>query len=79
MDALERIKRHVDEMGVGCVVVGDHVAIYQARITRAADGALQRSETVQRVRTMQEACGVLGCDCSGGCDSENGAQSPMID
>jgi len=51
-------------MGVGCVVVGDHVAIYQARITRAADGALQRSETVQRVRTMQEACGVLGCDCS---------------
>ncbi len=64
MDALERIKRHVDERGVGCVVMVDHVAIYQTRITRDADGALQRSETVRRVRTMQEACSVLGCDCS---------------
>jgi hypothetical protein len=64
MEVLERIKRHFDEMGVGCVVMSDHVAIYQTRITRGADGALQRSEVVQRIRTMQEACGVLGCDCS---------------
>ncbi len=78
MELLERIKRHVDEMGVGCVVVGDHVAIYQTRITRRADGALQHSETVQRVRSMQEACSVLGCDCRG-CDREDEAESPMID
>jgi hypothetical protein len=56
MTELERIKRHVDEHGFGCVVFDDHVAIAIAWRSEGVDGRERRMET-----TCRAACAILGC------------------
>ena len=63
MSELERIKRHVDGHGVGCVIVKDHVVISIAWASMALDGHERRMETTKRATTLLEACEILGCRC----------------
>ncbi len=63
MEQLEMIKRHVDDHGVGCVVMSDHVAITTVWVSRAVDGEERHKEIIRRVTSLHEACGVLGCHC----------------
>ena len=63
MNPLFQIKSHVDAHGVGCVIVNDHVAIGVLWKTQTLGGEVRFLETTERVRSLDEACGVIGCDC----------------
>lgn len=63
MDPLSRIKSHVDSHGVGCAIVGDHVAIGVIWTSKTIEGEERILETIERVRSFDEACCVIGCDC----------------
>ncbi|MEE2690949.1 MAG: hypothetical protein VX640_05330 [Pseudomonadota bacterium] len=63
MDPLLRIKSHVDAHGVGCVIVNDHVAIGVLWKSRTIGGEERLLERIERVRSLDEACCVIGCDC----------------
>ena len=63
MSELERIKKHIDGHGVGCVVFKDHVAISVAWKSEGVDGAVRRMETTRRAASLKEACSIVGCRC----------------
>lgn len=66
MNELLQIKAHVDAHGVGCAIVDDHVVIDVLWVSRTIRGEERRREMTERVRTFEEACGVLGCKCGDG-------------
>ncbi len=63
MEKLDVIKRHVGDHGIGCVIMGDRVAISTLWTSKALDGEERLAEVAHRVTSFQEACGVIGCHC----------------
>ncbi len=63
MDQLMEIKRHIDGHGLGCAVIGDHVAIGVVWTSKTIAGEERRRETIERVQSFEAACGVIGCQC----------------
>lgn len=63
MTDLQTIKHHVDEHGLGSAIVGDHVAIGVVWTTRTLDGRERKREIIERARSLEEACGIIGCRC----------------
>lgn len=66
MDRLREIKRHIDAHGVGCAIVGDHVAIDVVWTSRTIVGEERRREITERVQSLEEAARVIGCRCGAG-------------
>lgn len=66
MNELQEIKRHVDGHGLGCAIVGDHVAIDVVWTSKTIGGEIRRREMTERVHSFEEACGVIGCGCGAG-------------
>jgi hypothetical protein len=64
MSELQTVKSHLDAHGVGCAVVGDHVAIGVIWTTRTISGEERRIERTERVSTLDDACRVIGCSCA---------------
>ena len=54
------IKSHLDAHGVGCAVIGDHIAIGLMR-DKLSPG--RPCERIMRVKSLGEACGAIGCGC----------------
>ncbi|GJL92970.1 MAG: hypothetical protein DHS20C04_26290 [Hyphococcus sp.] len=59
-DPLLKIKSHLDSHGVGCAIIGDHIAIglWQAKPSPGCP-----REKITRVRSLVDACDAIGCDC----------------
>ncbi len=66
MDELLKIKRHVDAHGLGCAIIGDHVAIGVVWTSKTIGGEERKREVTERVHSFDEACGVIGCGCRAG-------------
>lgn len=64
MNELLAIKQHVDAHGVGCAIIGDHVAIDVVWTSRTIQGEVRRRETTERVQSFEEAARVIGCRCA---------------
>lgn len=65
MTELQSVKDHLDSHGVGCAVVGDHVAIGVIWTMKTVAGEERRMERTERVSTLLDACRVIGCGCMG--------------
>lgn len=64
MQNLSLIKSHVDQHGIGCVVVNDHVAISVMWKSFTLSGEERFRETTERARSFEESCSVIGCRCA---------------
>jgi len=65
MNELQNVKAHLDAHGIGCAVVGDHVAIGVIWTMKTVAGEVRRMERTERVSTLADACRVIGCLCLG--------------
>lgn len=65
MNELTRIKRHLDRHDIAGVIVEDYVAINMVWTSRTVSGVTRQREYIERVRTLDEARQVIGCDCAG--------------
>lgn len=54
------IKSHLDARGVGCAIIGDHIAIGLMRDTFSPG---RPCEKIMRVKSLGEAYGAIGCGC----------------
>ncbi|WP_375203403.1 hypothetical protein [Hyphococcus sp.] len=63
MSLLAEIKDHIDSHGFASAIVKDHVAIGFSNKTSGADSPGATGQKIVRVRSLDEACCVIGCCC----------------
>ena len=60
---LAEIKDHIDSHGFASAIINDHVAIGLSNKISGADSPGAPGQEIVRVRSLGEACCVIGCCC----------------
>lgn len=63
MSELTEIKNHIDSHGFASAIVNDHVAIGFSKTQPGGDSPGLLKQKIVRVRSLDEACGAIGCCC----------------